>query len=99
MKKIKENELGKIIKDNFNTKTILLELNGIIEGHISIINAISYYKNKERILNIIDLCNNIRIDMASQYEIIFDENNKKLEVKLDNGQNLKITVINKKDTL
>ena len=89
MKKIKENELGKIIKDNFNTKTILLELNGIIEGHISIINAISYYKNKERILNIIDLCNNIRIDI----------NNKKLEVKLDNGQNLKITVINKKDTL
>lgn len=42
---------------------------------------------------------NIRIDMASQYEIIFDENNRKLEVKLDNGQNLKITVINKKDTL
>lgn len=39
---------------------------------------------------------NIRIDMASQYEIIFDENNRKLEVKLDNGQNLKITVINKK---
>ena len=42
---------------------------------------------------------NIRIDMASQYEIIFDENNRKLEVKLDNGQNLKITVINKKGTL
>lgn len=99
MKKIKENELGKIIKDNFNAKTILLELDGIIEGHISIINAISYYKNKEEILNILDLCNNIRIDMASQHEMIFDENNRKLEIKFDNGQNLKMTVINKKGTL
>lgn len=93
MRKIKENELGRIIKDNFNAKTILLELKGIIEGHISIIKAISYYKNKEGILNILDLCNNIRVDITSQYEIIFDENNIKLEIKLDNGQNVKLTVI------
>lgn len=99
MRRIKENELRKIIKDNFNAKTILLELDGIIEGHISIINAISYYKNKEGILNILDLCNNIRIDMASQYEMTFDENNRKFEIKFDNGQNLKMAVINKKGTL
>ena len=37
--------------------------------------------------------------MASQHEMIFDENNRKLEIKFDNGQNLKMTVINKKGTL
>lgn len=42
MKKIKENELEKIVKDNFNTKTILLELNGIIEGNIIFIRVKEY---------------------------------------------------------
>ena len=39
MEKIKENELEEIVKNNFDAKTILLELNGIIEGNIVFVKA------------------------------------------------------------
>ena len=93
MEKIKENELEKIVKNNFDAKTILLELNGIIEGNIVFVKADCSYNHKNGILYILDLLNNIRIDIASQYKIIYREKEKILEIKLDNGQNVKLTVI------
>ena len=89
---ILEKQLSEIIKDNFHLKTILLELEGIIEGHISLINAVCKYNHKNGILYIFELLNNIRIDLASQYKIIYEEENKMLKIKLDNGQNIKLTV-------
>lgn len=99
MEKITEKELGKTIKKYFFLNTILIELEGIIEGHISIIKAVCKYNHKEGILYIFDLLNNLTIDIASQYEILFDENKRKLKIKLDNGQNLILTDITKKGTL
>ena len=92
---ILEKQLSEIIKDNFHLKTILLELEGIIEGHISLINAVCKYNHKNGILYIFELLNNIRIDLASQYKIIYEEENKMLKIKLDNGQNIKLTVLKK----
>ncbi|MBS5864118.1 MAG: hypothetical protein KIC54_05455 [Clostridium sp.] len=89
---VKEKDLSKIIKDNFHLRTLLLELEGMIEGHISFIKAICIYSHK-KILNILELLHNIRIDIASQYKIIYREKEKILEIKLDNGQNVKLTVI------
>ena len=90
-----EKQLSKMIKDKFHLKTILLESEGIIEGHISFINAVCKYNHKNGILYIFKLLNNIRIDVASQYKIIYEEENKVLKIKLDNGQNIKLTVLKK----
>ena len=90
---VKEKDLSKIIKNNFHLRTLLLELEGMIEGHISFIKAICIYSHKKGILNIFELLHNIRIDIASQYKIIYREKEKILEIKLDNGQNVKLTVI------
>lgn len=98
MKKIKENQLEKIVKDNFNAKTILLELNGIIEGKIIFVKADCSYNHKNGILYILDLLNNIRIDIASQYKIIYEQNSEILKIYLDNSQDLKISVIKRKGT-
>ncbi len=89
---VKEKDLSKIIKNNFYLRTLLLELEGMIEGHISFIKAICIYSHK-KILNILELLHNIRIDIALQYKIIYREKEKILEIKLDNGQNVKLTVI------
>lgn len=70
---VQEKELSKIIKNNFHLKTILLGLEGIIEGHVSFIKAICRYNHKNGILYIFELLNNIRIDLASQYRIIYDK--------------------------
>lgn len=98
MEKVKEKDLAKIIKKYFKLENILIELKGMIEGHISMIKAVCEYKHKKGILYIFDLLNNITIDIASQYEILLDENKKKLTIKLDNGQDLILTVIELKDT-
>ena len=76
----------------YHLRTLLLELEGMIEGHISFIKAICIYSHK-KILNILELLHNIRIDIALQYKIIYREKEKILEIKLDNGQNVKLTVI------
>lgn len=67
---VKEKELAKFIKDKFQLKTILLELEGIIEGHVSFIRAVCKYNNRNGILYIFELLNNLRINIASQYRII-----------------------------
>lgn len=90
---VKENDLSKIIKDNFHLRTLLLELEGMIEGHVSFIKAICIYNHKKSTLNIFEILHNIRIDIASQYKIIYKEKEKILEIKLENGQNVKLTVI------
>lgn len=46
---VKEKDLSKIIKDNFHLRTLLLELEGMIEGHISFIKAICIYSHKKNI--------------------------------------------------
>lgn len=92
---MKEKELSKIINDNFHLKTILLELEGIVEGHISFIRAICRYSHKKGILYVFELLNNIRINIASQYKIIYDEKDKILVIKLDGGQSIKLTVLKK----
>lgn len=99
MEKIKENELEEIVKNNFDAKTILLELNGIIEGNIVFVKADWSYNHKNGILYILDLLNNIRIDIASQYKIIYEQNSEILKIYLDNSQDLKISVIKRKGTL
>ena len=99
MEKIKENELEKIVKNNFDAKTILLELNGIIEGNIVFVKADCSYNHKNGILYILDLLNNIRIDIASKYKIIYEQNSQILKIYLDNSQDLKISVIKRKGTL
>ena len=99
MEKIKENELEKIVKNNFDAKTILLELNWIIEGNIVFVKADCSYTHKNGILYILDLLNNIRIDIASQYKIIYEQNSEILKIYLDNSQDLKISVIKRKGTL
>lgn len=93
MKKIKEQDLSEVIKSIFNEKTILMELDGIVEGHISFIDSDCQYNYKNGILYLFDLINNLRIDIASQYKILFDESKKILKIKLDNKQNLTLTVI------
>ncbi len=93
MKKISEKNLSNIIKRNFNSNTILVNFKGIINGRIFIIKSNCYYNDKEGILYLFDLlCNHIKIDIASQYKILFDEDKKELEIKLDNGQDLKLIV-------
>ena len=52
---VKEKDLSKIIKNNFHLRTLLLELEGMIEGHISFIKAICIYIHKKGILNIFEL--------------------------------------------
>ena len=42
------------------------------------------------------MLNSINIDLASQYEMIFDEEENYLKIRLDNGQDLKLSVINNK---
>lgn len=44
---VKEKDLSKIIKNNFYLRTLLLELEGMIEGHISFIKAICTYSHKK----------------------------------------------------
>lgn len=80
----------------FNLNTVLVELEGVIEGHINLIKANCQYNYKNGILYLLDILNNLKIDIAFQYEILFDENKRKLKIKLDNGQNLILTEINKK---
>lgn len=99
MEKISEKDLGKVIKKYFFLNTILIELEGIIKGHISIIKAVCKYNDREGNLYIFDVLNNLTIDIASQYEILFDKEKRKLKIRLDNGQNVILTVINKKGTL
>ena len=93
MERISESKLSKIIKDYFFLNTIIIELDGIIEGHISMVNAVCRYNHKDGILYVFELLNNIRIDLSSEYEILFDRDNKKLEIKLDNGVNLTLIVL------
>lgn len=76
MKKIGEKNLSNIIKRNFNSNTILVNFKGIINGRIFIIKSNCYYNDKEGILYLFDLCNHIKIDIASQYKILFDEDKK-----------------------
>lgn len=52
----------------------LLELNGIIEENIMFVKADCSYNHKKGILYILDLLNNIRIDIASHYKIIYEQN-------------------------
>ena len=66
---VKEKDLSKIIKNNFHLRTLLLELEGIIEGHISFIKAICIYSHKKGILNIFELLHNIRIFIKCIYKI------------------------------
>lgn len=90
--KIKENEINKIVKDNFNSKNVLLSLDEIVEGHISFIEAVCIYNSKNGILSVSDLLNNIKIDLVSQYSIIYE----RLKIYLDNGQNVKLLVLKNK---
>lgn len=92
---VKEKELAKFIKDNFQLKTILLELEGIIEGHVSFIKAVCRYNNRNGILYIFELLNNLRINIASQYRIIYNEEKRILTIYLDNGQIVKLTLLRK----
>lgn len=92
---IKEKELNKIIKGDFHLRTILLELDGIVEGHIFFVKAVCKFQYREGILYIFDLINNVRINLVSQYRMIYDEEKKTLLINLDNGQDIKITVIKK----
>ena len=86
---VREKELNKIVKDNFYLNNVLLEMEGVL-------NAVCKYKYKTGILIIFDMLNSINIDLASQYEMIFDEEEKYLKIRLDNGQDLKLSVINNK---
>lgn len=43
--------------------------------------------------------NNIRIDIDSQYKIIYEQNSEISKIYLDNSQDLKISVIKRKGTL
>lgn len=95
MELIKEKELSKIIKNNFNLKEILLELDGIVEGHISFVKAVCQYKHKEGVLYIFDLLNNMKMNLVYQYRILYDEKNKILMINSDNGQDIKLTVLEK----
>lgn len=95
MEWIKEKELSKIIKNNFNLKEILLELDGIVEGHISFVKAVCQYKHKEGVLYIFDLLNNMKMNFVYQYRILYDEKNKILMINSDNGQDIKLTVLEK----
>ncbi len=95
MELIKEKELSKIIKNNFNLKEILLELDGIVEGHISFVKAVCQYKHKEGVLYIFDLLNNMKMNFVYQYRILYDEKNKILMINSDNGQDIKLTVLEK----
>ena len=90
---IKEKELNKIIKKNFHLKTILLELDGIVEGHIFFVKAVCKYNYTEGILYIFDLLNNIRINLISQYKMEYEEKEKIIIINLDNGQDIKIKVL------
>ena len=94
--KISEKNLKAIMEKYFNLNTVLVELEGVIEGHINLIKANCQYNYKNGILYLLDILNNLKIDIASQYEILFDENKRKLKIKLDNGQNLILIEINKK---
>ena len=94
--KIRENEINKIVKDNFNSKNVLLSLDGIVEGHISFIEAVCIYNSKNGILSVSDLLNNIKIDIVSQYSIIYEKENERLKIYLDNGQNIKLLVLKNK---
>lgn len=76
-------------------KTIVVELEGIIEGYISFVEAVCQYKHKEGVLYIFDLLNNVRINLASQYRILYNKENKVLIINLDNGQDIKLTVFGK----
>lgn len=69
-----------------------MKIKGIKNGRIFIIKSNCYYNDKEAILYLFDLCNHIKIDIASQYKILFDEDKKELEIRLDNGQELKLIV-------
>ena len=93
MELIKEKELSKIIKNNFNLKEILLELDGIVEGHISFVKAVCQYKHKEGVLYMFDLL--INMNFVYQYRILYDEKNKILMINSDNGQDIKLTVLEK----
>lgn len=90
MRKVSEQDLSNIIKRSFNSNTILVNFKGIINGRIFMIKSNCYYNHKEGILYLFDLFNHIKIDIASQYKILFDEDRKELEIKLDNGQDLKL---------
>lgn len=93
---VREKELNKIVKDNFYLNNVLLEMEGVLNCNIYFINAVCKYKYKTGILIIFDMLNSINIDLASQYEMIFDEEEKYLKIRLDNGQDLKLSVINNK---
>ena len=69
---VREKELNKIVKDNFYLNNVLLEMEGVLNCNIYFINAVCKYKYKTGILIIFDMLNSINIDLASQYEMIFD---------------------------
>lgn len=89
---VKEKELSNIIKYNFNSKTVLVELEGILNGYINFVQATCRYSHKNGMLYISELFNNIRINLASQYKIIYDEINKILQINLDEGINIRLKI-------
>lgn len=93
---VKEKELNKIVKDNFYLNNVLLEMNGIINAHIYFTKAVCRYRYKTGLLIIFDILNTLNVDLSSQYEMIFDEEENYLKIRLDNGQDLKLSVINNK---
>ncbi|MFR3182523.1 MAG: hypothetical protein ACLTPN_02775 [Clostridia bacterium] len=96
---ITEKEINKIIRNNFNSNNVLVELEGIVQGKFNFIKASCSYNHKNGILYILDLLNSIKIDIASQYKIIYEQNSEILKIYLDNSQDLKISVIKRKGTL
>ncbi len=88
---VREKEINKIVKDNFYLNNVLLEMEGVLNCNIYFINAVCKYKYKTGILIIFDMLNSINIDLASQYEMIFDEKENYLRIRLNKGQDLKIS--------
>lgn len=92
---LKEKELDRVIKDNFYSQTILVEAKGIIQGKIRFFKADCQYNDENGILIIADLINKIKINLASQYRIKYEEKEKLIIIYLDNGQDIKLTVLEK----
>ena len=88
--KVKEKELKKIIKKHYYMKIVVIELSGSIFGKVTFLKTICRYNDKNGFLYFKDLINNIKINIVSQYEMLFDENKEIIQIKLDNGVNLKI---------
>ena len=87
---VQEKELNKIIRKSFYLKDICLEIDGILYGKIYFKKAECKYRYKIGILIIFDIVNLLKVDLSSEYEIIFNKKEKSLIIKLDNGQDIKI---------